>query len=221
MENKSTNIQIILSGKFQPFSAEPKKILEITTIFNAFHLFPKEVTEQRIEFTANQGQNITLIKSLELVSANQQTVLQVRPDMLVFNSNTDADTTLTALFKMFIDLLNKIEKMIEFDKAFRLGVVQTKQDLNGDIQDYKNKNKLANEIIEHRNRVVYRQTLNDIAELVNYVESSDFISKDAGAPQNILSYSFDINTLSDKDAPRFNINDINNFLNGAKNILKG
>lgn len=221
MENKVINIQIILSGKFEPFSAEPNNILEMSTLLNEFHLFPKEVTEQRIEFTPNQGQNITLIKSLDLVSANQQNILQVRPDMLVYNTNLYTDISLSNTFDTFISILEKIKIKVKFDRAFRLGIVQTIQYLDADIQSYKIKNSLSDEIIEHRNRIVIRQSLDEISELVNFVKATDFISKEAGAPQNILNYSRDINTLSDKDAARFTIIDIKNFFSGAKKLLEG
>ena len=211
MENKLINIQIILNGTFEPFSAEPNNILEISTLLNEFHLFPKEVTEQRIEFTSNQGQNITLTKSLELVSANQQNILQVRPNMLVYNTNIDTSISLSNTFDIFIRILEKIKIKVKFDRAYRLGLVQTIQYLDADIKNYKIQNSLSDEIIEHRNRIVIRQPLNEISELVNYVKATDFISKEAGAPQNILNHSLDINTLSDKDAARFTITDINNF----------
>lgn len=221
MNNKVANMQIILNGNFKPFSAEPNKVLEISTLMNGFHLFPKEVTEQRIEFTGDQRQNITLTKSLELVSPNQQNVLQVRPDMLVYNTNMYSDFSLADTFNIFIQILSKIEKIINFNKASRLGLIQTVQYLDGDIQKYKLDNNLSDAIIEHRNRIVFRQTLDSISELVNFVESTDFVSKEAGAPQNILSYSHDINTLLDKDAPRFTISDIQKFFDGAKDLLKG
>jgi hypothetical protein len=221
MENKVKNIQIVLSGKFEPFSAEPNNIIKISTLLNEFHLFPKEVTEQRIEFTPDQGQSITLTKSLELVSANQQNILQVRSDMLVYNTNFHTDIPLNSIVEMFINLLDKIKVEIKFDKVFRLGLVQTIQYLDADIQSYKKENSLSEDIIEHRNRTVIRQPLNTISELVNFVKATDFISKEAGAPHNILSYTLDINTLSDKDAARFTITDIRNFLIGATEILEG
>ena len=221
MENKLINIQIILNGNFEPFSAEPNNILEISTLLNEFHLFPKEVTEQRIEFTSNQGQNITLTKSLELVSANQQNILQVRPDMLVYNTNIDTSLPLSNTFDIFIRILENIKIKVKFDRAYRLGLVQTIQYLDADIKNYKIENSLSDEIIEHRNRIVIRQTLNEISELVNYVKATDFISKEAGAPHNILNHSLDINTLSDKDAARFTITDIKSFFSGAKELLEG
>lgn len=218
MQNKLTNIQIILTGNFSPFVAEPMNILEISTLFHEFHLFPKEVVEQHIEFTP-EGQKVTLLKSLELVSANQLNALQVRTDMLVYNSNVSTEVPLSQFFDMFIRILKKIENKINFNKVSRLGIVQTIQYLDEKIENYKVTNSLSDEIIEHRNRVVFRQTLDSISELVNFVKSTEFISKDAGAPQNILNYSYDINTLSDKDAPRFNIVDIENFFNGASQLL--
>lgn len=221
MENKVTNIQIILGGKFEPFSADPNNIIEISTLLNEFHLFPKEVTEQRIEFNGDHGQSITLTKSLELVSANQQNVLQVRSDMLVYNTNFYSNVPLVNTFDMFINLLGKIEKKVKFDRVSRLGLVQTIQYLDADIQNYKMENALSDEIIEHRQRTVIRQPLETISELVNFVKSADFISKEAGAPQNILSYTLDINTLSDKDTARFTISDIKNFFNGAIELLEG
>ncbi|TCB73846.1 hypothetical protein [Acinetobacter sp. ANC 4173] len=220
MENNVKNIQIVLSGNFEPFSANPNNIIEISTLLNEFQLFPKEVTEQRIEFTVDQKQNITLTKSLDLVSANQQNVLQVRPDMLIYNANI-ADISLSNIVDMFIKILNKVKDKVKFDKASRLGFVQTIQYLDADIQSYKVQNGLADEIIEHRNRTVIRQPLDKISELVNFVKANDFISKEAGAPQNILSYSLDINTVSDKDAARFTITDIKNFLIGATELLEG
>ncbi|MGC3819309.1 hypothetical protein [Acinetobacter sp. G11] len=218
MQNKLKNIQIVLTGNFSPFSTEPMNLLEISALFHEFHLFPKEVTEQRIEF-AQAGQKITLLKSLELVSANQQTILQVRPDMLVYETNISATDPLSNFFDIFIRILRKIENKINFSKVSRLGFIQTEEDSEENIEAYKEANKLTSEIIEHRTRVVLRQTLSSISELVNFVKTVDYISKEAGAPQNILNYSFDINTLADKDAPRFNIIDIENFLTGAGQIL--
>lgn len=221
MENKAINIQIILNGKFEPFSAEPNNILEISTLLNEFHLFPKEVTEQRFEFTLDKGQNITLIKSLELVSPNQQNILQVRHDMLVYNTNIYNDISLNNIFDTFIRILEKIKIKVKFDRAYRLGLVQSIQHLDADIQNYRTINNLSEEIIEHRNRVVIRQPLDEISELVNFVRATDFISKEAGAPENILNNSLDINTLSDKDAARFTIVEIKNFFSGAKKLLEG
>lgn len=220
MENKLKNIQIILTGKFTPFSADPINLLEISTLFQEFYLFPKEMVEQRIEFDQN-GQKVTLLKSLELVSPNQLSALQVRRDMLVYESNIDDDLPLDDFFKNFIKILRKVERKINFDKVSRLGMIQTKQEKEEIITNYKKKNNLSSEIIEHRNRVVLRKELNTISELVNFVKTADYISKEAGAPENILNYSYDINTLSDKDSLRFNIDNINSFLIGANDLIKG
>ena len=216
MKNNLEHIQIILTGKFTPLSADPLNLLEISTLFQEFHLFPKEVMEQRIEFDPN-GQKVTLIKSLELVSPNQLSALQVRSDMLVYETNTN--DLLDDVFSTFIKILTKVEKKINFDKVSRLGIIQTKQEIEESILTYKKDNNLSSEIIEHRNRVVLRKKIESISELINFVKTSDYISKEAGAPQNILNYSYDVNTLSDKDAPRFNIIDIKNFLNGASKFL--
>lgn len=217
MKNNLEHIQIILTGKFTPLSADPLNLLAISTLFQEFHLFPKEVMEQRIEFDSNGGQKVTLIKSLELVSPNQLSALQVRSDMLVYETNTNE--LLENVFSTFIKILTKVEKQINFDKVSRLGIVHTKQETEESIVIYKEDNKLSPEIIEHRNRIVLRKKLESISELINFVKTSDYISKEAGAPQNILNYSYDVNTLSDKDAPRFNIIDIENFLNGASKFL--
>lgn len=218
MQKNLKNIQIILTGKFSPFSAEPTNLVELSTLFSEFYLFPKEVTEQRIEFTPD-GQKVTLLKALELVSANRLKALQVRPDMLIYETNIAFDEGLYHTFDEFIKILGKIAKKINFEKVARLGIVQSKQDAEENIEQYKQANNLASEIIEHRTRVVLRRILSNISEFVNFVETVDYISKEAGAPQNILSYTFDINTLSDKDAPRFDVQDIKNFLDGASKLL--
>ena len=137
--------------------------------------------------------------------------------MLVYETNTN--DLLDDVFSTFIKILTKVEKKINFDKVSRLGIIQTKQEIEESILTYKKDNNLSSEIIEHRNRVVLRKKLESISELINFVKTSDYISKEAGAPQNILNYSYDVNTLSDKDAPRFNIIDIKNFLNGASKFL--
>lgn len=222
MENtvSESNIQIVLSGEFQPFAANPDNILEMSVLLNKFKLFPKEVLEQKIEFSQNMQQSITITKSLELVSINQQSILQVRSDMLVYNYNSHSDSSLKEIFMGFIDILKEIQLKINFNKAFRLGLIQTKREINANIENYKQDNKLSKDIIEHRNRTVVRQPLENISEIVNVVKENEFISREAGAPQDILSYTVDINTLSDKDAARFSIENIHNFLEGVSAILK-
>lgn len=220
MQNKLINIQIVLNGKFEPFSADPNNILEISTLLNEFQLFPKEVAEQRIEFSEANGQSISLYKSLELVSANRLNSLQVRREVLIYSTNIDSEDLVHTTFDSFIKILEKIKVKVNFCKASRLGLVKTTQYINEHIKDYKIKNNLSDEIIEHRNRIVFRQPLDELLEQVNFVKTTDFIAKEAGVPQNILNYSIDINTLSDKDIPRFEINHIRDFLTGAMKILK-
>lgn len=217
MINKFTNIQIILNGKFQPLSADPNNLIELNTLLNKFQLFPKEVAEQRFEFTKDGQQKITVSKSLELASVNQKYVIQVRPDLVIYKATYESDVYENT-FEKFLNILKEIQQKIQFNKASRLGLVITSQFLGEEIQSYKENNGLDSQVIEHLNRIVTRQKLDKISEFVNFVQTNEMVTAEAGAPENILNYTIDINTLSEKDTARFNFEDLQAFLNGASEL---
>ena len=128
MIDKLSTFQIVVNGNFEPFYVGKTDILQLSQTFSNFLLFPKEVTEQRIEFNPqNQQQNITINRSFDLVSANEKCTLQVRPDVIVYNYNFTSSERLSSVIEVFIRLLKTIEKQIKFQRAVRLGAVLRNQ----------------------------------------------------------------------------------------------
>lgn len=220
MIDKLSTFQIVVNGNFEPFYVGKTDILQLSHTFSNFLLFPKEVTEQRIEFNPqNQQQNITINRSFDLVSANEKCTLQVRPDVIVYNYNFTSSERLSSVIEVFIRLLKTIEKQIKFQRAVRLGAVLRNQNAYENIEKYKEENHLEVGIVEHNSKIVRRENLGSISELVNFVCFKEFFSKELGVPQDLVNITYDINTLADKDAPRFSVQEIENFLNDVQSLL--
>lgn len=211
------NLQIVLNGAFKPYYVEKTDIISLSGKFSNFLLYPKEVTEQRIEFNPTTGNhNVSVQKSYELVSPNQKCTLQIREDVLSYSYKLDLTDSLDDVINRFIEVLS----IVEFEKCSRLGAVLVNQFYKVDFNQYKIDNKLDNNIIEYSKKNVIRTSLDSIAELVNFVQVEDYYAKESGAPLDIISKTFDINTLRDKDAARFTAQEIKNFLYDARNFFQ-
>lgn len=212
------NLQIVINGKFEPLYVQKVDINELIRICSSFLLFPKEITERRIQFSSHDTEQITTVtKSFELVSANQKTSLRIRPEIIAYNYENSEEESFENIIDNFLNVLESVKNLINFELGTRLGAIFS---CATDTEACQIPEILDAQIIEYSKRIVTRKNLDAITEVVNFVKSTNYTAEESGHLGTMVNISYDINTLFDKDTARFSIKDVNAFLVAANQLMK-
>ncbi|TWH63819.1 uncharacterized protein (TIGR04255 family) [Azomonas agilis] len=213
------NLIIVVNGKFESikFSESNLKMLSEEFI-SKYLIFPMEATEQRIEFSDRNSQpTVQIEKLIEFSSANKKSVFRVRPDAITYQTSIDNIDNCNEIITKFSSMLSDLKDTIKFKAAERLGVVISK-----DISDFPSEEDAKKifeindqSIIEYKNRVAHRITMEGFSEEFNFAIANDYISTRAGIKNCVVNISYDVNTLASNKKERFDLDQISFFVNSV------